>query len=266
MSRQTDLRTHYRNDANLQSRIALHERFSVNPLPWQRWVFEQLAVPPGARLLEVGCGPGKLWLDNRDRLPQEASITLTDFSPGMIAAARRNLAGLDLFRFTVADAVALPFAQNSFDLLIANHMLYHAGDLDRALREMRRVLRPSGALYAATNGAGHLAQLDVLREGLIAHRPIREVTASFMLENGRARLARYFDVVEERRHEDELRVTAVEALVDYELSRTTIAADHRSPDQAALNAYVERAAAALRAGGGVLRVSKESGLFIAETR
>lgn len=257
------LQHQYRDDNNLQRRIALHELYSVNRLPWQRWVFEQLALPAGARVLELGCGPGKLWRDNRDRLPASVAITLTDFSPGMLREARRGLRGLAHFDFAAASAVRLPFANGRFDAVIANHMLYHVPDLAQALREIGRVLRREGTLYAATNGAAHLAELDDLRAGLIPHRPIRETTASFMLENGRAALQAQFAAVELRRHEDELRITEVEPLVDYELSRTTMAADHQLPDAASLAAYRARVKDALRDGGGVLRVSKESGLFIA---
>jgi SAM-dependent methyltransferase len=257
------LQDQYRTGANLQRRIALHELFSVNSLPWQRWVFEQLALPAGARVLELGCGPGKLWLDNRERLPAGLSITLTDFSPGMLREARRNLRGLAPFDFAAASAAWLPFSRGRFDTVIANHMLYHVPDLRTSLREIRRVLRRGGTLYAATNGAAHLVELDDLRAGLIPHRPIREATASFMLENGRAALAAQFEVVELRRHEDELRITEVEPLVGYELSRTTMAPEHQPPDAQVLAAYRARVKDALRDGGGVLRVSKESGLFIA---
>ena len=50
-------------------RVALHVRFSTNRYGWQRWRFDQLVLPPAGRVLEVGCGPGRLWLDNHERIP-----------------------------------------------------------------------------------------------------------------------------------------------------------------------------------------------------
>ena len=263
MNETQHLRAQYRDASNLRRRIALHDLYSVNPVRWQPWIFDQIVFAPGMRLLELGCGPGTLWRSNDGRLPPGVSFTLSDFSPGMAATARCNLADLGGFVFTVADAVALPFASGRFDIVVANHMLYHASDLSRALHEIGRVLRPGGTLYATTNGAAHLVELDELREGLIPHQPIREATASFMLENGRSALEKIFSSVELRLHEDELRVTDVEPLVEYERSRAFIASENRPVPPETLEAYAERAAAALEEAGGVLHVSKESGLFIA---
>lgn len=88
---QTTLRQQYHTDANLNARIAMHRRFSANPYPWHRWVFDHLALPANARILELGCGPADLWRENADRIPAGWNITLTDFSEGMLAAARAHL-------------------------------------------------------------------------------------------------------------------------------------------------------------------------------
>ena len=89
---QSMLRQQYQTDANLTARIDLHRRFSANPYPWHRWVFDHLALPADARVLELGCGPADLWRENAGRIPAGWDITLTDFSEGMVAAAQRNLA------------------------------------------------------------------------------------------------------------------------------------------------------------------------------
>ena len=70
MNERTYLRdVQYRDDTNLNARVELHRRFSVNSGSFQSWVFDQLDVPDRARLLEVGCGPGHLWAANRERMP-----------------------------------------------------------------------------------------------------------------------------------------------------------------------------------------------------
>ncbi|MDQ2902334.1 MAG: hypothetical protein M3Y81_02115 [Chloroflexota bacterium] len=81
----------YNTSANLTARIQLHERFSTNPTDWYRWVFDQLAIPPGSRVLELGTGSGQLWLHNLDRIPTSWDITLSDFSSGMLHDAQKKL-------------------------------------------------------------------------------------------------------------------------------------------------------------------------------
>jgi hypothetical protein len=68
----------YRNPANLNARIALHERCSTNRLGLSRWLFTQMDLPPRARILELGCGVGLFWTKNLDRLPPNWRVVLTD--------------------------------------------------------------------------------------------------------------------------------------------------------------------------------------------
>jgi SAM-dependent methyltransferase len=124
----------YRDDSNLRARIELHRRFSTNPEPWHRWVFDRLRFAAKARILEVGCGPGELWLQNVERIPAGWELTLADLSPGMLEKAREGLG--DRADYRVADVQALPFEDGSFDGAIANHMLYHVSDRPRAFAEI----------------------------------------------------------------------------------------------------------------------------------
>src|SRR5581483_3702094 len=105
---------------------------------------------------------GWLWRGNLDRLPPSCDVVASDYSPGMAAEAG---AALDDARFAMlaTDAQALPFGDATFDAVVANHMLYHVPDLDAALSEFSRVLRPQGRLVAATNGRGHFKEVrDIL--------------------------------------------------------------------------------------------------------
>ena len=134
---QYNVETQYRDASNLNARIALHARFSTNPTGWMRWAFEQMHLEPGERILEVGAGPGTLWQQNLKLTPESCAITLTDQSAGMIEQARTNLWGLyPLLDFQRTDAEALPFDAASYDVLIANHMLYHVPDVPRALADV----------------------------------------------------------------------------------------------------------------------------------
>lgn len=252
----------YRTASNLDARVRLHEGYSTNAYGWHPWVFDQLDLTAGQRVLEIGCGPGHLWRKNHARLPA-ARIILADLSAGMLAEARRNLDGASQFAFVVADVQDLPFDAARFDLVIANHMLYHVPDRQRALAELRRVLRPGGRLAAATNGPGHLRELgDVTAR--FAPELVSRVAAegdpnAFNLENGADQLAPFFSRVELRRYDDALVVPDPEPLVAYVLSGA--AASVMDAERVrALRRFLE----AEIAERGAIRIVKESGLFLAE--
>ena len=82
----------YKTATNLTSRIDLHLAYSTNPYGWFCWVFDQLALPHEAKILEIACGRGDLWAMNVNRVPQKWDIILTDLSEEMLAKTRRQLA------------------------------------------------------------------------------------------------------------------------------------------------------------------------------
>lgn len=213
------LNSQYKDATNFGARVNLHARFSVNKYGWHRWVFDHFELDEGSSMLEVGCGPGLLWLSTQHRIPAGWRITLTDFSPGMLQVARERL-GAEPFIYEVADAQALPFADASFDAVIANHMLYHIPDLPRALAEIRRVLKPGGRFYASTIGRGHMYELDELIWKCWPDSPWRGLgkTAPFILENGQEALAPFFVQVTKYLYNDALEVTEAEPLADYVFS------------------------------------------------
>ncbi len=202
------LREQYATDVNLQARIALHERFSVRQ-DWSEWLWQREAPRPRARVLDLGCGPATLWRSMADRIDPTWSLTLVDFSPGMIDAAQRELG--DRADYAVADAEELPFPDGSFDAVIANHMLYHVRNRSRAFAEIRRVLVSGGTLHASTIGRGYLAELVALAPFLNAGR----YAETFGLETGPGQLRLFFNDVSAERFDDGLAVTHPEPLLAY---------------------------------------------------
>lgn len=243
----------YRTAENLDARIRFHDRFSTNPRRWPGWVFDRLRLGLQARVLEIGCGSGTLWQENRSRVPAGWTVVLSDFSPGMAARARRNLPS---FPVAALDAQDLPFPTARFDGVIANHMLYHVPDRPRALSEIRRVLRPGGRLYAATGGRDQFRELiDLVRRfdpGLDMWEG--QGPDSFLLDTGEEQLAPWFSDVLLHRYDDSLLVTEAEPLVDYVASKVALPAGRR----AAFARFVEEE---MRRRGGELRIGKDYGLF-----
>jgi SAM-dependent methyltransferase len=186
----------YATTANLAARMAIHS-YSTNPQDWFSWLWQRL--PLTGDVLEVGAGTGKLW-SHAEPSAVAPRLTLVDFSSAMCERLR-SVPGAAVLR---GDATALPFVDASFDLVIANHMLYHLDDPEAGLREFARVLRPGGRLAAATNGADHLAELSAL--GPAIGRPDLALGTHrnhFSAEDGPALVARHFtDVSVERRDGD----------------------------------------------------------------
>jgi len=109
-------------------------------LRWRR-VAATAAVRPGDRVLDAACGTGDLAL--ADLRAGAASVTGLDFSTRMLERARRKSAAVD---WVEGDLLALPFDDGSFDAATIGFGIRNVGDLERALAELRRVLRPGGRL------------------------------------------------------------------------------------------------------------------------
>jgi ubiquinone/menaquinone biosynthesis C-methylase UbiE len=253
--------TQYRDSRNLSARLGLHDRFSVNPLRWHRFVFDHFELPETARVLELGCGMGTLWRENAERIPAGWHIVLADFSPGMLRDARPGLEAVRKFACVAGDAQAVPCADASSDAVVANHMLYHVADIPKAIAEIHRVLKPGGRLYAATNGAGHLSEL----QGLLAEADIHPdggedwtaVIRSFSLENGADLISPHFPEVVLHRYADAMEVTEADPLVAYVASMISVQSSDE--DLVRFREIVE----ARLARGGSIHITKDAGLFIA---
>ena len=252
------LNEQYKDATRLNARIELHRRFSANKYGWHKWVFDQLQIAPGSRLLELGCGPGLFWASNREHIPADWQITLSDFSQGMLEAAQQALANISHhFNFQVIDAQAIPFEDASLDVVIANHMLYHVPDRPRALAEIRRVLKPDGRLYASTVGEQHLKEITALGRRIFAAYTSGLEASPFSLENGAAQLAPHFSSVTLLRQEDALVVTEAQPLMDYILSGKAV--------HLFVGERLERLRAIIKqelAAHGAIHITKDSGLFI----
>lgn len=248
----------YRRPSNLNARILLHRRFSTNKYGWHRWVFDQMHFPAQGRILELGCGPADLWLENEGRIPEGWEILLSDLSVGMVRRARENLVHSHCpFRFQIIDAQSIPFANQCLNGVLANHMLYHVPDRARTLDEIRRVLQPRGRLYASTVGRDHLREIRDLVTQFDARLSLwgGQTPESFALESGAAHLEGYFARVTLARYEDALVVTEPRPLIDYILSGTVKLTEEEQPE---FVAFVHRE---FQRRGGQFYVTKDSGIF-----
>lgn len=248
----------YRDSSNLDTRAVLHQRFSVNTYGWFRWVFDNfLKLPKDAKILELGCGPGYLWIDNISRVPQGWNVTLSDLSPGMLDDAWRNLVVTGrAFQFKEIDAQYIPFEEESFDAVIANHMLYHVPDRQRGLAEIRRVVKPNGRLFATTIGKDHLKEISNWIQRVNPETDFVSFGSPFTLDNGLEQLKQFFSQVLLSRYQDSLQVTEVKPVIAF--IRSTIHASEVIEEELI---KLENELEQELTENGKIFIAKDSGLF-----
>jgi ubiquinone/menaquinone biosynthesis C-methylase UbiE len=248
----------YKDAGNLDARIAIHQKFSTNPQGWFHWVFDTLAsLPAQSKILELGCGTAEMWKECAGRIPAGWVLTLTDLSDGMLDAAWRNLVPLGRgFKFEQMDAQSIPYGDKTFDAVIANHMLYHVPDREKALAEIKRVLKDDGRLIATTVGNTHMQEMyQLLKRVNTNPRPDMFINP-FTLENGLDQLQKVFSQVRKTQYVDNLEVTEIEPLAAY--IRSSIAAADLSEEK--LGELKKDLTTVLEKEGKIF-IIKDSGLF-----
>jgi SAM-dependent methyltransferase len=157
------------------------------------------------------------------------------------------------------DAQEIPYPDETFDAVIANHMLYHVPDRRKALSEIKRILKANGCLFAATVGDKHLKEIGAYLSRATMKDNLPRFTDEFLLENGQKQLQEFFPNVELSRYEDNLRVTEVEPILAY--VRSGIRAAYFSEEEFA---QIEKELREKLERVGEIFITKDSGMFVAQ--
>jgi SAM-dependent methyltransferase len=251
----------YADDTRLSARARLHARYRTTTVPWFAWLVGLVDWPAGARVLDAGCGNGMIWSETVGSVPRHLRLTLTDLSPGMVAAAasaatRAKVAVIDAREADIQD---LPFADGAFEVVVANHTLFHLPDPARGVAELARVLTPGGTLLASTNGPDHLAELNDIRAEVFGEAGRDPTFATFGRVSGIPLLLDAFTGAAWHPFEDTLACTDADDVMAFLTSWEP--GDAARPEQLAqLRAAVDTRFAA---GGGTFRITKDTGAFIA---
>lgn len=178
------VRSEYENETRLSTRKRAHATPGAEGPDAREILFDAIAQAQPHRILEIGSGEGEL--AERVQRDLDADVIAIDQSPRMVELTGRR--GVDA---QVGRAEQLEFDDGSFDCVVAAWMLYHVQELDRALAEVARVLRPGGRFVAVTNGRDHLKELYELigRE---------RIPSSFLAEDADQILSRHFSRVDRR--------------------------------------------------------------------
>lgn len=258
---ETNIIEQYKNAKNLNDRISLHEKYSTNKQGWFNWLFNQIDFSKVNRLLELGCGNGKLWQENRIDL-RNREIFLSDISEGMVEEVRNKL-GSD-FNCIVADAEKIPFKDSYFDSIIANHVLFYLNDLNLGLKEIDRVLKSDGIFYCSTYGKNHMKEITEIVQNFdsrinLSNHSLYDI---FGLENGEDILSKYFSNIQRMDYQDSLEITESKPLIDYIMSCHGNQNEILGPRLNEFKEYIEE----ILKNNGKIVVTKQAGLFICRKR
>ena len=253
------LKNQYQDASNISTRINLHQLYSWNQQGWFPWIYQQLQIKSEMRILEIGCGDGTLWTSCLEQLPTDVYITLSDISEGMLRDARRAI-GMEDKRFTyqVFDCHKIPYMDESFDLVIANHVLFYCQDISKVCKEIKRVLKKEGQFICSTYGTQHMAEISQLVQSFDERIVLSadKLYERFGKENGEDILKPYFSEIIWKQYEDFLEIPEPEPLISYVLSC------HGNQGQYILERYKEFRNYVKKKTIGGFHVSKDAGVFI----
>ena len=249
------VRKQYSTADKLNARISIHSRYSTNKQGFGNWIVSHYRIREDMSVLELGCGTGGMWVGKNRIIGQCSRFVLSDFSEGMLNKAKEMLRDCAGIEYRTIDIQEIPFSECSFDIVIANMMLYHVPDLFLGLREVRRVLKEGGTFYCATFGENGM--MEYIAGLFSAYHVQTKINDSFTLQNGEDKLKSVFRNVQRLLYEDALEVTDADDMVDYIRSLTGMTDLQKLPDDTIRSVLKQNMP------DGVLRIPKEYGMFIA---
>ena len=215
MSDQTP-RQQYKTSTNLKNRANLHAKYA-NQNRFD-WVAEGLDWNGIDDVIDIGCGAGWFWCSTKGAVPRAVNLTLIDASDHMQKLAYEQVSSCGYFQSLAsdtADAVALPHPENSFDIAIMMHKMYHVTDPKRAINEVKCILRPNGRIVITTNDETNLKSIYEIGCDVFGGTPNDPAAAIFGQQDAIKILSDKFNDIQLREFHDTYTVTDAEDIVNY---------------------------------------------------
>lgn len=217
LEREKELVQQYIDTSNLNAVVKLKDRFRSNE-DWYKWIFKKMKIKKNYRILEIGCGNGALWSRNLNDLDENVNVVLTEVCDEMTLCAQNNIYDkLGRFEYKTVDPNNLTFEDETFDIVIANHILFYMKDINKVLGEINRVLKKGGYLYSSTISCDYMKELKALILGFNDSIKIPEETLSskYSLENGEEILSNFYKDIKIHLYEDELIIDNDQDMLEY---------------------------------------------------
>jgi len=221
ISKTENVKEQYINDEKLSTRLKLHQKYSFNsysfPYAFPDWLFDQYKLTEGCEILELGCGNGQFWESRVTKIPVSSTLILSDLSDGMVDIVYGKYSSNDNVNVKMIDIQNIPFPEESFDIVIANFMLYHVPDLTKGLSEVKRVLKSGGTFYAATNSSKGMREYlhNAFKDFNKNLDLFKSDTFPFSSENGADILKNHCKYVKLLEHIDSLEITETKIRIDW---------------------------------------------------
>lgn len=249
------IKQQYATAKNLNTRMSIHDKYSTNKQGFGNWIISNYRINKGMKILELGCGTGDIWKNRETLISKCSTLILSDFSEGMITAAKENVGNYDNIEYKVLDIQEIPYEDETFDAVIANMMLYHVPDIYTGLAEVRRVLKRDGSFYCATYGEHGI--IEYLSEILAPYGVEDNLNKNFTLQNEAGILSKSFSKIKKLEYIDSLAVSNVDDMVDYIYSLSSMTLLNN------VSKHIIKEILMQNLIDGVLNVPKEYGMFIA---
>ena len=213
----------YNTTKYLEARIKIHQ-FTKNKIGFHEWIFNQYDLSgfekenKEIKILDIGCGTGVFWKKNMESFNRyKLDITFTDATEAMVEKEKVNTEGLNAKKtFEIADVDNLEKYKNQFDIVFCHNVLYHAGDKDNSIKNLKDCLNDNPLSFCSitTNSEKHMLNVYEIGRQLDQNFPTDRIIDSFTEEVADKMLPSHFQI-EKKIEEEELRVTDWEILMGF---------------------------------------------------
>tara|TARA_B100000989_G_scaffold286033_1_gene254294 strand:+ start:1463 stop:2284 length:822 start_codon:yes stop_codon:yes gene_type:complete len=212
----------YSTTKYLEARIKIHQ-FTKNKIGFHEWIFQQYDLSgfdktKEIKILDIGCGTGVFWKKNMENFNKyKLDVTFTDATEAMIEKEKTNTEGLNAKKtFELADIDNLEKYKGQFDIVFCHNVLYHAGDKDKSIDNLKNCLNENPLSFCSitTNSEKHMLNVYEIGRNLDPNFPTDRIIDSFTEEVADKMLPKYFKF-EKKIEEEELRVTDWDILMGF---------------------------------------------------
>ncbi|MBS4193585.1 class I SAM-dependent methyltransferase [Lederbergia citri] len=268
------IRSIYKTGKNLEAKYIVIKEYAIHEQSFEEWVIEKLNLTGNVKVLDVGAGNGRFSIPIASKLKNNGGLMIAgDLSTGVLNESYlvATKEGLPMVHLKI-DAEDLPFLSKEFDIVMANHMLYHVGNITRGLEEMQRVMKGGGTFLATTNSETGMPEffslhLQTMNElGIGFEHSKNHLT--FSMENGEEILRSFFDKVDKHVFDAGFIVDDPEPVLQYYMATQLYQGPFNDKDIKPVirnlikPTFYKFTREALRLAGGNLKISKPIGAFI----